>query len=318
MLDNVVEFNGLPLAEQRAEIESKRRHGMGILGVGSAMTLLGMKYGSPESIEFVGELMKQMAVTGFEVGLELAVEKGAAPIFDGFTLHNGKLESNKVLWANSNYMKKIWAVRPDLKAKALQYGCRFTHHTSIAPTGTISLSINNNTSNGIEPSFSLMYTRNVIVEGKKSKRAVTVYSYEALLYKHIFGDVALPDWFSTAETVTTQQHVDIQAAAQNWCDSAVSKTVNVPSDIAFEDFKNVYQYAHEQGLKGCATFRFNPAVFQGVLVNEEDLLATEYVFVLEDGTEIVAKGNDIIEYDGEEHGAANLYDAIKEGYYGKF
>jgi ribonucleoside-diphosphate reductase alpha chain len=318
MLDNVVEFNGLPLEGQRKEIERKRRHGMGILGVGSAFSLLGIRYGSPESVELVSEWMKVMAVTGFEVGIELAKEKGCAPIFNEFTEIDGNLESNKTLWANGKYMQRIWEVAPHLKAQAIQHGCRFTHHTSIAPTGTISLSVNNNVSNGIEPSFSLKYTRNVIEQDKKTKRAVDVYSYELLLYKHITGSDEAPDYFSTSDTVKTYEHVDIQAAAQYWCDSSISKTINVPSDIPFEEFKEVYIYAYEKGLKGATTFRMNPEVFQGVLVRDEELEQVNYVFVLEDGTEVTVKGNEIIFYDGEEHTAANLFDAIKENMYGKF
>lgn len=318
MLDNVVELNGLPLEEQRVEITQKRRHGMGILGVGSAMSLLGFEYGDDNSISFVSELMKKMAVVGYEVGIELAKEKGCAPIFDGYSYIDGNLESNKSLWANGKYMRRIWEVAPHLKEEAIKYGCRFTHHTSIAPTGTISLSINNNVSNGIEPTFSHLYTRNVIVEGKKSKKAVDVYSYEMLLYSHLMGGSEVPEWFSTAENVTTKQHIDIQAAAQYWCDSSVSKTVNVSSDLPFEEFKDVYAYAYDKGLKGCATFRMNPEVFQGVLVRSSELEKIEYVFTLEDGSEIATKGTDTVWYDGEEHGAANLYDALKENYYGKF
>lgn len=314
MLDNVVEINGLPLEGQRKEIMTKRRHGMGILGVGSALSLLAYTYGSKESIAFVSDLMEVMATEGFEVGIELAIEKGPAPIFEGYT--NGI--SNKQLWVDGNYMKRIWKVRPELRDFALSVGCRFTHHTSIAPTGTISLSLNNNASNGIEPTFAHKYTRNVIVEGKKSKQAVDVYSYELLLYKEITGIDDVPEFFSTTDSVTTYAHVDIQAAAQYWCDSSISKTINVPSDIPFDEFKDIYLYAYDNGLKGCTSFRFNPSAFQGVLVKEEDLEATTYVFKLADGSELVAKGNDVIEYEGESHSASNLYDAIKEGYYGKF
>lgn len=310
MLDNVVELNGLPLEGQRHEIMYKRRHGMGILGLGSALSLMGEKYGSKKSIEFTGELIRTMAVVGFDTGVALAKEKGPAPIFDN--------EENRKNWVNGKYMERIWSQAPELREEALKYGCRFTHHTSIAPTGTISLSLNNNASNGIEPTFAHKYTRNVIVEGKKSKQAVDVYSYEMLLYKELTRETEVPDFFSTSDTVTTKEHVDIQAAAQYWCDSSISKTINVPSNIPFEEFKDVYMYAYEKGLKGCTTFRFNPEAFQGVLVKAEDLQATEYVFVLEDGEEVTAKGDDVIIYDGEEHTAANLYDAIKEGYYGKF
>ena len=131
-------------------------------------------------------------------------------------------------------------------------------------------------------------------------------------------DNALPDYFITAEDVTPKQHVDVQAASQKWVDSSISKTANVPTDFPFEEFKNIYLYAHEQGLKGCTTFRFNPEAFQGVLVKEKDLEQTMYTFILEDGQEVEVAGNEEIEYDGETHTAANLFDALKEGYYGKF
>jgi len=192
---------------------------------------------------------------------------------------------------------------------------------------TISLSLANNASNGIEPSFSHHYSRNIIREGKKSKEKIDVFSYELLAYRHLVNHNAmpdstcdenkLPDYFVTSDSVTHKEHIDIQAAAQKWIDSSISKTVNVPSDISYSDFKDVYLYGYEKGLKGCSTFRFNPEVFQGVLVNEKDLENTTYQFKLEDGSIIEAKGNEDIEYDGEIHSAANLFDAIKEGYYGK-
>jgi len=128
----------------------------------------------------------------------------------------------------------------------------------------------------------------------------------------------LPDYFISADEVTPKQHVDIQAAAQLWIDSSISKTANVPTDFAYEDFKDIYMYAYDKGLKGCTTFRFNPEAFQGVLVKDKDLANTTYRFKLEDGTEVELKGNEEVEYDGEMHTAANLFDALKEGYYGKF
>jgi ribonucleoside-diphosphate reductase alpha chain len=139
-----------------------------------------------------------------------------------------------------------------------------------------------------------------------------------LLYKHITGSDEVPESFSTSDSVTTKEHVDIQAAAQYWCDSSISKTINVPTDMPFDEFKNVYMYAYDKGLKGCTTFRFNPEAFQGVLVKDSDLQNTNYVFHLEDGSKVEVSGDTEIEYDGETHSAANLYDAIKEGLYGRF
>jgi len=224
-------------------------------------------------------------------------------------------------------MQKIASVDPDLVEQLAEVGARFTHHSSIAPTGTISLSLANNASNGIEPSFAHHYARNVIREGKKTKEKVDVYSFELLAYRALVNPKAmpytddpeakLPDYFIAADDITPKAHVDIQAAAQEWVDSSISKTANVPTDFPFEDFKDIYLYAYQQGLKGCTTFRFNPAVFQGVLVKNEDLANTTYEFTLEDGTVVKARGDDEIEYDGETHTAANLFDALKEGYYGR-
>jgi ribonucleoside-diphosphate reductase alpha chain len=346
MLDNVVEINGLPLEQQRIEIERKRRHGMGYLGLGSTITMMGMSYGDASSVEFTAEVTKVLALVGWKTGFELAKEKGPAPIMeeafevtgemlrrrpemvtDGYKA--GDEVKGKVLHAKySRYMQKIGSIAPQLIEQLAETGCRFTHHTSIAPTGTISLSLANNASNGIEPSFAHHYSRNVIREGKKSKEKVDVFSFELLAYRAMVNPSAepyttddskkLPEYFRTADDINPINHVDIQAASQLWIDSSISKTANVPTDYPFEDFKHIYLYAYEQGLKGCTTFRFNPEAFQGVLVKEADLENTTYRFELEDGSFVEVKGNEEIEYDGELHSAANLFDAIKEGYYGKF
>jgi len=192
MLDNVVEINGLPLIGQRDAILSKRRHGMGYLGLGSTITMLCKKYGSAESIDFTEQVTRELAVEGWKAGLELAKEKGAAPIMEqdfevtGAMLHKrpemikdgfkvGNKVKGKVLHAKySRYMQKIAEVAPELVEELIKVGSRFTHHSSIAPTGTISLSLANNASNGIEPSFAHHYARNVIRQGKKSKEKVDV------------------------------------------------------------------------------------------------------------------------------------------------
>ncbi|MES9900144.1 MAG: LAGLIDADG family homing endonuclease [Sedimenticola sp.] len=346
MLDNVVDINGLPLPEQREEIERKRRHGMGYLGLGSSMTMLGMKYGDPKSLEFTEQITKELALVGWRTGLELAKEKGPAPIMEEEFSVTGdmlarrpemavddwqigdKIKGKLLHTKYSHYMQQLAQEDPKLAQELSEVGCRFTHHSSIAPTGTISLSLANNASNGIEPSFAHHYARNIIREGKKSKEKVNVFSFELLAYREMINkkampyseneDEQLPDYFIAADDVTPKQHVDVQAAAQKWIDSSISKTANVPTDYPYEEFKDIYLYAYEQGLKGCTTFRFNPEAFQGVLVKEKDLENTTYKFTLDDGSEIEVKGNEEIEYDGEMHTAANLFDALKEGYYGKF
>ena len=347
MLDNVVEINGLPLPEQEYEIRNKRRHGMGYLGLGSAITMLGMKYGDEDSQLFTEEVTRQLALVGWQQGLELAKEKGPAPIMeeefeltaahlrqrpelesDGYKL--GDKVKGKVLHAKySRYMQQLAEEDSALVAEIAKVGSRFTHHSSIAPTGTISLSVANNASNGIEPSFAHHYARNIIKPGRKTKEKVDVFSYELLAYRALnkldaqgsetapINNMNLPDYFITSDSVTPKQHVDIQAAAQKWIDSSISKTANVPSDYAFEDFKHIYQYAYDKSLKGCTTFRFNPEAFQGVLVQEKDLEKTLYKFTLANDQVVELKGNEMVEYDGEIHSAANLYDALKEGYYGK-
>lgn len=346
MLDNVVGINGLPLGRQREEIERKRRHGMGFLGLGSALTMLRMRYGSPESLRFTEEVTRELALTGWRTGLELAREKGPAPILaEEFTVTGKMLDQRpemrqdgwsigdripgRILHARySRYLQQLATVDPDLVAALAEEGCRFTHHSSIAPTGTIALSLANNASNGIEPSFAHHYSRNVIKAGKKSKEKMDVFSFELLAYRKLVNPLAmpgsavpgeqLPDYFVTADDIHPTGHVDVQAAAQKWIDSSISKTANVPTDYPYESFKDIYLYAWQKGLKGCTTFRFNPEAFQGVLVKEKDLAGTTYRFTLDDGTVVAARGNEEIEYDGEVHSAANLYDALKEGYYGKF
>ncbi len=346
MLDNVVDINGLPLEQQQQEIIHKRRHGMGYLGLGSAITMQRMRYGEADSMEFTERVTKELALEGWRTGVELAEEKGPAPIMEEEFTITSKMMTNrpemavdnwkvgdkikgKILHAKySKYMQQLAQEDPELVAQIADKGCRFTHHSSIAPTGTISLSLANNASNGIEPSFAHHYSRNVIREGKKSKEKIDVFSFELLAYRKLINPKAmpyseneaekLPEYFISADDVSPKQHVDIQAAAQKWIDSSISKTANVPTDFPYEEFKDIYLYAYEKGLKGCTTFRFNPEAFQGVLVKEQDLENTTYSFTLDDGSTVDVKGNEEIEYDGELHTAANLFDALKEGYYGKF
>jgi ribonucleoside-diphosphate reductase alpha chain len=345
MLDNVVEIGGLPLPQQQREIQRKRRHGMGFLGLGSTLAMLRITYGSKESLDFTEQVSRELALSGWRAALELSREKGPAPIMDeAFTVSEDMLRQRpemrtdgwvagmpipgRVLHARySRYMQQIAEIDPELVDNLSEEGARFTHHSSIAPTGTIALSLANNASNGIEPSFAHHYARNVIRERKKSKQKVDVFSYELLLYRQLVDPTAmpaqadaqstLPDYFVSADTITPSQHIDVQAAAQKWIDSSISKTINVPTEFPFADFKDVYLYAYRSKLKGCTTFRYNPAAFQGVLVKNEDLAKTTYRFTLADGSVIEARGDEAVEYDGESHVAANLHEALKEGYYGK-
>jgi ribonucleoside-diphosphate reductase alpha chain len=362
MLDNVVEINGLPLEEQRDEIHRKRRHGMGYLGLGSAMIMLGVRYGSDASVNLTDKITRALAINNFRTGLDLAKKRGAAPVFsedfvvtEELTARNESLrlavEHGKVqlgetikgskLFVMSSYFKDWWNDEElaDLLREISVHGSRFSHATSIAPTGTLALSFGNNASNGIEPSFSHFYLRNVIVTGEKTKVQKSVYSYEYMLYRELYASGALtdgkiiidpidddkllaelrerPEW-GAADDIDPFDHVKVQAAAQKWIDSSISKTINVPTDYSFEQFQDIYMAAYDSGLKGCTTFRFNPEAFQGVLVKKEDLDATEYEFTTEDGQTFRLRGSDNVEYDGNVATAANLFEALKEGYYGKF
>ena len=365
MLDNVVEINGLPLPQQRFELETKRRHGMGFLGLGSAMTMLGLTYGSPASVSFTSEVAKSLAMTSFDAGVDLAIEKGEAPIlkeeFSSVDIQNSpsaafnsnmhyELETytGRQLLLQSHYFD-AWrddARGAEILKRIAQHGSRFTHATSLAPTGTISLALADNCSGGIEPTFSHSYVRNIIREGRNAKEAVTVYSHEFRLYKHLVDSGTIhhkrvsltqesemlaqgldptvphpqfmPETFSTADSISPEHHIAVQAAAQQWIDSSISKTINVPTDCPFEQFQDIYIRAYEAGLKGCTTFRFNPEAFGGVLVREEDLKNTHYTFVLQSGEEKTYSGNTLIEYEGQTQTAANLYDAFKEGHFKKF
>ena len=336
MLDNVVEINGLPLEQQREEIFRKRRHGMGFLGLGSAMTMLGIRYGDNKpAIQFTEQIIREMVLIGWEEGVELAKEKGPAPIMEEEFYITGEIlrkcpalkneggheigdrVSGKTLFCYSNYVQR--ALPDELLLNIQTYGCRFTHHTSIAPTGTIAFSFGNNASNGIEPTFSHQYKRNIIVEGNASKKQEDVFSAEMLdLIEREGEGCEIPDYMVATDDLSPMDHLAIQSVAQRWVDSSISKTINVPTDIPFEEFKDIYMKAYELGLKGCTTFRFNPEVFSGVLVRDEDLKSTQYKFTLDNGEVVIVPGNEKIMYEGQEHVAANLFDAIKEGYYGKF
>jgi ribonucleoside-diphosphate reductase alpha chain len=346
MLDNVVERANLPLLAQTHEIEYKRRHGMGYLGLGSALAMLCLEYGSDLSAEFTERVTKILAVEGFRAGADLAKEKGAAPVMsDTFVITNelvfknanlrrqvesgvrtiGEIVTGRDLFVLSEYFD-LWQ-NDDYAAPVLallsKHGSRYTHATSIAPTGTIAFSVGNNCSNGIEPSFMHHYTRNRIMKGRNTKEALDVFSYELLLYRKLVNPDAMPDdadfplFMRTTENITPDEHIKIQAAAQKWIDSSISKTCNVPMDFDFGEFQGIYLKAYDAGLKGFTTYRPNPEGLGGVLVRKDETSNTVYEFTLEDGTKVKAKGDDMIDYNGEEVSAANLHDAIREGLYGK-
>ncbi|OOG24737.1 ribonucleoside-diphosphate reductase, adenosylcobalamin-dependent [Thioalkalivibrio denitrificans] len=330
MLDNVVEIHGLPLEEQGRALERTRRHGMGFLGLGSALVLMGIRYDSDEAVRFTDRAARELALIGWRTGLELTREKGPAPVMnETFTVTDALLSARpemaedgirvgdrlpgRVLHARySPYMRRIAAEDPDLVEALAGEGARFTHHSAIAPTGTIALSFGNNVSNGIEPSFAHSYLRNILGKDGATRDAVEVTAFEVLAWETRAPGEPLPDTFVTAGDIAPRAHLAIQAAAQPWIDSAISKTINVPTDCAFDDFRDLYREAHALGLKGCTTYRLNPAAFQGVLLRPEDLAHSRYRFTLRDGRCLSLAGDRPVRYGEHHYLAANLYGQLRE------
>jgi hypothetical protein len=239
MLDNVIGIANLPLKVQQDELIRKRRHGIGFLGLGSMFNMMKYKYGDTKSIELTEKISKLMAITSINAGIDLAIEKGPAPIMNEvFTITSQLIAKNPIIADKFNIGDKVTGkeliifsdymqrMPQEIRNKVAIHGMRFSHATSIAPTGTMALGIGNNVSNGIEPNIQHKAIRNVIKTGKKTKEALTVYSYESLLYKKMFGEESeLPDYFMSTDDLVPSDHIAIQAAAQPWIDSSISKCV---------------------------------------------------------------------------------------------
>lgn len=250
MMDNVVDVSNFPLPQQQQEAYDKRRLGLGVTGVADMLIMLGITYGSDEAIAIMDEIAREIALTAYWASVELAKEKGPFPKFDA----DGYL-------ASGTFAQRLCEYDPDLEAAIREHGIRNSHLTSIAPTGTISLYAGN-VSSGIEPVFAYEYTRKVLQkDGSKTEEIVQDYAVKA--YWDWFGEGGsehpddLPDYFVSAQTLSPAAHLKMQAAAQKWVDSSISKTINLPEDISFEDFKEVYWRAYEMGCKGCTTYRPN-------------------------------------------------------------
>lgn len=242
MLDNVIDISNFPLPQQAAEAHNKRRIGLGVTGLADALLMLGITYGSDDAVRFTNDVMSAIAREAYRESARLAQEKGAFPLFD-----------RDAYLAHPYIQQFDEQTRDSISA----YGLRNSHLTSIAPTGTISL-LAGNVSSGIEPVFAYHYTRKVLQnDGSKTEEEVEDYAYG--MYRRIHTDRGemLPDYFVSAQTLDPAAHVRMQAAAQKWVDSSISKTVNCPEDISFEDFKAVYQMAYDMGCKGCTTYRPN-------------------------------------------------------------
>ena len=251
MMDNVVDASRFPLSQQADEAQAKRRIGLGVTGLADALLMLGLRYGAGDAVARTGEWMKAIARSAYLASVDLAREKGAFPLFDA----EGYLASG-----NMRAMDK------DVRAAVREHGIRNALLTSVAPTGTISLYAGN-VSSGIEPVFAYSYTRKVLQkDGSRSEEEVV--DYAVALWREKFGDVPLPEYFVNAQTLAPMDHVRMQAAAQEWVDSSISKTINVPADISFEDFREVYMAAWDMGCKGCTTYRPNEVTGSVLTVSE--------------------------------------------------
>ena len=269
MLDNVVDASRFPLPEQQAEARAKRRIGLGVTGLADALLMLGLRYGSDAAAKQTEAWMHAIARAAYVASIDLAREKGAFPLFEA----DGYLASGNMMGMDD-----------DIRAAIRLHGIRNALLTSIAPTGTISLYAGN-VSSGIEPVFAYAYTRKVL-QKDGSRTEEEVVDYAVRLWRETHGDAPLPDHFVNAQTLPPLDHVRMQAAAQRWVDSSISKTINCPEDISFDDFKDVYMAAWDQGCKGCTTYRPN-AVTGSVLTVSEGNDKTGQVRQTNDGAEVV-------------------------------
>ncbi|MBN2630267.1 MAG: adenosylcobalamin-dependent ribonucleoside-diphosphate reductase [Rhodobacteraceae bacterium] len=251
MMDNVVDASRFPLPQQAAEAQAKRRIGLGVTGLADALLMVGARYGSVQAAEITEHWMHAIARASYLASVDLAREKGAFPLFD----------ADKYLASGS-----LVHMDADVKDAIRTHGIRNALLTSIAPTGTISLYAGN-VSSGIEPVFAYAYTRKVL-QKDGSRTEEEVVDYAVRLWREKNGDAALPDYFVNAQTLPPLDHVRMQAAAQKWIDSSISKTINCPEDISFEDFQEVYMAAWDQGCKGCTTYRPNDVTGSVLTVSE--------------------------------------------------
>ena len=248
-MDNVIDVSRFPLPQQRHEAFAKRRIGLGVTGLADALILCRARYGSPASIALIRRWMHTLQRAAYLASTELAAEKGAFPLYDERAYLAGET---------------VAALDEDIRAAIAQHGIRNALVTSIAPTGTISL-FAGNVSSGIEPVFAYAYNRKVLMpDGGHRQEPVTDYAVTKF-HEHFGAKTPLPDYFTTAQELSPADHIEVQAAVQEYIDSSISKTINCPEDIEFENFKTVYQLAYDKGLKGCTTYR--PSELRGAVLS---------------------------------------------------
>lgn len=248
-LDNVITVSKYPLQAQRVQALATRRMGLGFTGLADMFVMLGIRYGSTESLELAAKLMQTIAYATWDTSIELAREKGKFPAY------------RKTPYLQGEFVKNLPLV---MQKKIARYGLRNSHHNAIAPTGTISL-LANNVSSGIEPIFGAHYERRVRNErGELLKFQLSDYAFQ--LWQQQAG--GLPPTWADVQSLLPENHLQMQAAVQPYVDNAISKTINLPEDFPFEKLSEVYTEAHKMGLKGCTVFRPNP-ITGGVITSEE-------------------------------------------------
>ncbi|MBI1260541.1 MAG: adenosylcobalamin-dependent ribonucleoside-diphosphate reductase [Rhizobiales bacterium] len=251
-MDNVVDVSRFPLEEQAHEARAKRRIGLGVTGLADALLMCRSRYGAPESLTLINRWMKAFSRAAYLASVEIAKEKGPFPLFDRDAYMQGET---------------IATLDEDVREAIAKHGIRNALVTSIAPTGTISL-FAGNVSSGIEPVFAYSYTRKVLMpDGTRREERVVDYAVAAF-YKKFGEDATLPDYFVNAQTLSPSEHLAVQAVVQDHIDSSISKTINVPEDISFDAFKDIYSRAYEMGLKGCTTYR--PSDVRGSVLTSDD------------------------------------------------
>ena len=266
MMDNVVDASEFPLPQQAQEAQAKRRIGLGVTGLADALLMTGLRYGSDEAARQTDRWLHAIARAAYLASVDLAKEKGAFPLFDA----DPYLASDAMMQMDE-----------DVRDHIRTHGIRNALLTSIAPTGTISLYAGN-VSSGIEPVFAYAYTRKVLQkDGTRTEEEVVDYAVQ--MWRDKFGDVELPDYFVNAQTLAPLDHVKMQAAAQKWIDSSISKTINCPEDINFDDFQDVYMQAYETGCKGCTTYRPNDVTGSVLSVSE----SSEAVLEADQGADVI-------------------------------
>jgi len=254
LLDNVIEISNFPLQKQADEAANKRRMGLGITGLADLLAMMKVKYGTDESLALAGDIMRAIRNAAYDASIDLAVEKGEFPLLD------------RERYLEGEFIKEL----PEkIRKRIKKSGIRNSHLVSIAPTGTISL-LAGNVSSGLEPVFALSFTRRFRTgnDDEYEERQVADYAYN--LFSEIYSeDAEKPDYFITTDKITPKQHINMQAHLQKYVDSSISKTINIPNDFPFDEFKDIYLYAYEKGAKGCTTFRPNENI-TGILQRDED------------------------------------------------